>query len=243
MKLACASSAFDALLCSGALTQLEWVDHCAHDFGLDGAVFDVRHFPRTDDDYLAQIKKTCADLGLCVAALREDDLVTLPERDAASVFQRALALGAPLVACALPNETAMPLADAQESLSRCCSLAKKANVTLALRNRPQTFAAGAADLKRSAKEADSAWLRFGPEFSALEAGSDAQGLLARTVLAWERLDAHDCAERIAPLRALRGFLALDAPAGDARPDEAKSAFRRWREALALQAEPAVVDRT
>ncbi|MGH8163526.1 MAG: hypothetical protein ACREP1_04245, partial [Rhodanobacteraceae bacterium] len=70
MKLACSSTAFDRELRDGDLTQLEWIDRCARELAADGLVFDVAHFPRTDADYLAQVKKMCADLGLTVAAVR-----------------------------------------------------------------------------------------------------------------------------------------------------------------------------
>jgi len=76
MKLACSSTAFDQQLRSGDLTQLEWIDACARELAADGVVFDVRHFPRTDTDYLAQVKKMSADLGLTVAALRHDGFFT-----------------------------------------------------------------------------------------------------------------------------------------------------------------------
>ena len=44
-------------------------------------------------------------------------------------------------------------------------------------NEPHTFAAGAHDMKRVTKEADSAWLRYGPDFDCLEQGSDPRELL------------------------------------------------------------------
>ncbi len=69
MKLACSSTAFDVFLRSGELTQLEWIDLCAYELAVDGVVFDVRHFPRTDTDYLAQVKKMAVDSGLDVAAI------------------------------------------------------------------------------------------------------------------------------------------------------------------------------
>ena len=69
MKLACASSALHHAIERGDLTQLEFIDLCARELACDGVVLDVRHFPRTDDDYLAQIKKMAADRGLTVAAL------------------------------------------------------------------------------------------------------------------------------------------------------------------------------
>ena len=67
MKLACASGALNREIESGELTQLEFLDLCARDLASDGVVLDVRHFPRTDGDYLAQLKKMAADRGLDIA--------------------------------------------------------------------------------------------------------------------------------------------------------------------------------
>ena len=69
MKLACASSSLHRDIERGELTQLEFFDLCARELACDGVVLDVRHFPRTDDDYLAQVKKMAADRGLTIAAL------------------------------------------------------------------------------------------------------------------------------------------------------------------------------
>ncbi len=71
MKLACASGALHRSFVRGDLTQLEFLDLCAHELACDGVVLDVRHFPRTDDDYLAQVKKMAADRGLSLAALAD----------------------------------------------------------------------------------------------------------------------------------------------------------------------------
>src|SRR5579863_9211938 len=71
MKLACASSSFHRDIERGELTQLEFLDLCARELACDGVVLDVRHFPRTDDDYLAQIKKMATDRGLSIAALAD----------------------------------------------------------------------------------------------------------------------------------------------------------------------------
>ncbi|MFN2450529.1 MAG: hypothetical protein ABR508_12200, partial [Candidatus Baltobacteraceae bacterium] len=103
MKLACSSSAFDQDLRSGDLTQLEWLDRCAGSIAADGVVFDMRHFPRTDDDYLAQLKKMAADSGLTVAALRDDAF--FQTQDTAKTLGIALALGAPLLTAPLPAQT------------------------------------------------------------------------------------------------------------------------------------------
>ncbi|MBD5634860.1 MAG: hypothetical protein IAI49_10310, partial [Candidatus Eremiobacteraeota bacterium] len=73
MKIACSSASFAQEIRRGDLTQLDWLDLCANELELDGVVFDADHFPRTDADYLAQMKKAAADLGLTVAALAAGD--------------------------------------------------------------------------------------------------------------------------------------------------------------------------
>jgi hypothetical protein len=232
MKLACSSTAFDDLLRSGDLTQLEWIDLCAHELAVDGVVFDVRHFPRTDTDYLAQVKKMTADLGLSVAAVRHDGFFGADQVHMEQTLEIALALGAPLLSAPLPPETAAGWSDVQAYLGAATSLAKRHNVTIALRNVAHTFAASTHDMKRATKEADSAWLRYGPEFAALETGSDAEAILSKTVLAWHRFDGDMPAltEHVRLLERFRGFLVLDAD-GDMRPEQAKSAVRTWRTAL------------
>ncbi|HET6896413.1 MAG TPA: TIM barrel protein [Candidatus Baltobacteraceae bacterium] len=235
MKLACSSTAFHEQLASGALTQLEWIDICAHDVAADGIVLDVRHFPRTDTDYLAQVKKMAADVGLTVAALRHDGFFDGDEAHMEQAAEIAVALGAPLLSAPLPPETAASWSDVQTRLGTATSIAKRLNVTLAVRNAAHTYAATSHDLKRVAKEADSAWLRYGPDFAALDAASEPAALLGKTVLVWA-----DAAQPANALRTLlqdfRGFVALDEAAGDANAQDMKNALRLWRTAF-------VADRT
>lgn len=231
MKLACSSTAFDQQLRGGDLTQLEWIDACAREIAADGVVLDVRHFPRTDTDYLAQIKKLAADLGLSVAALRHDGFFTADDAHMEQTLEMALALGAPLLSAPLPPVTAAAWNDVLSGLGQAASLAKRFNVTLALRNKANSFAAGTHDMKRVTKETDSAWLRYGPDFNSLEEGSDPKELLPKAVLVWldgAHVDAFDDIVR-AMLRAYRGFLVLDAAQGDATVAGAKADVDRiWR---------------
>jgi hypothetical protein len=228
MKLACSSTAFDQQLRSGDLTQLEWIDACARELAADGVVFDVRHFPRTDTDYLAQVKKMSADLGLTVAAFRHDGFFTADSAHMEQALEMALALGAPLLSAPLPPATFAAWDSVLESLGEAAALAKRHNVTLALRNEPHSFAAGAHDMKRVAKETDSAWLRYGPDFDTLEEGSDPGELLPKTVLVWHDFGAGEDTLR-ALLQEYRGFVVLDAAQGDARVQAMKEAVDRiWR---------------
>jgi hypothetical protein len=234
MKLACASGALHRAIERGELTQIEFLDVCARELACDGVVLDVRHFPRTDDDYLAQIKKMATDRGLCVAALADPEFFGAPQERMAETIDRARALGAPLVAAPLSREIECSWSDQLARLGVAASLAKARNVTLALRNAPRTFAATTHDCKRVAKETDSAWLRFGPEPESLDGASDPRALQPNTVLLWS--DAAAQTERsIAATTAIfedfRGHLAIDRSDGLASVGELVDALRSWRMAI------------
>jgi sugar phosphate isomerase/epimerase len=234
MKLACASSAFHRDIDRGDLTQLEFIDLCARELACDGVVLDVRHFPRTDDDYLAQVKKMTTDRGLSLAALADPSFfASAPER-MNEILRHADSLGAPLVAAPLEREVSCSWSDQLARLGVATSLAKALNVTLAVRNALETFAAGTHDLKRVAKEADSAWLRFGPEPETLEGGSDAAALQQNTVLLWSDLRTQSTGSismTLAAFSGFRGHVALDERSGSADAALAAAAIRRWREEL------------
>jgi hypothetical protein len=235
MKLACASGALDSSFVGGDLTQLEFLDLCAHELACDGVVLDARHFPRTDADYLAQVKKMAADRGLTIAALADAAFFGFEERAMAEVFQVAAAIGAPLLAGELVRETGASWSEQLAKLNAATSLAKSFNVTLALRNTPGSFAESTHDCKRVTKEADSAWLRYGPRPTAFGAADDPSQLTPNSVLLWA--DAGDVDERsiAQTLRAFpefRGHLAIDALAGNTEIAIVRRALRAWRAALA-----------
>jgi sugar phosphate isomerase/epimerase len=235
MKLAVASSAFHRSLESGELTQLEFLDLCARDLACDGVVLDVRHFPRTDGDYLAQVKKMAADRGLGVAALADAGFFAAEETAMRSSLECAVALGAPLLASPLALETGGSWSVQLDRLGTATSLAKRANVTLALRNAVGTFAATAHDCKRVSKEADSAWLRFGLDPRAFDAASDVTTLVPNAVLLWSDIDAaaaRAIVDTIVAFASFRGHLALDERNGSATLAEMKNAMRSWRIAFA-----------
>jgi len=235
VKLAAASSALHRVIERGDLTQLEWVDLCAQELAADGVVLDVRHFPRTDAEYLAQVKKMAADRGLTIAAISDAAFFGAEHDGMQATMRIAVAVGAPLVAAPLAAETTWSWSEQLAALGTATSLAKADNVTLAVRNAPGTFAATTHDCKRVAKETDSAWLRFGPEPRALDAASDPSALAANSVLLWSNVG--DETERsvgdvIRGFAQFRGYLALDEPSGDAGVAEMQSAMRSWRIALA-----------
>ena len=216
MKIACSSASFADAIADGRLTQLEWLDLCANELEVDGVVFDAAHFPRLDGEYVAQLRKACVDLGLTVAALAEEAFL---ETSASDALARAQALGAPLLLLRAPAASSDPEAWGRfaESAKTASRLAKAANVTVALRNAPHTLCESGADLKRLAKDVDSAWLRFGPDLASL--GADEAGTLpSKSVIATysiaeiTRFAREDDAEAAGVLRALqrfRGFVVLE----------------------------------
>ncbi|MBV9232651.1 MAG: hypothetical protein JO030_01300 [Candidatus Eremiobacteraeota bacterium] len=235
MKFACASGAFDRAIASAELTQLEFLEVCAHQLACDGVVLDVRHFPRTDDDYLAQIKKLTTDWGLTIAALSDATFFTATPEVMDATLSQARALGAPLVAAPLGRPLEGSWSEQLERLDAATSRAKTANVTLAVRNAPDTFVVGTHDYRRAAKEADSAWLRYGPEPQTLEAGSDVGTLRNNTVLLWSDVATQtqrSIAETASVFRRFLGYLALDHKDCAADADAMIAGVRQWRAAMA-----------
>jgi hypothetical protein len=237
MKVACSSSALHRAFESGDLTQLEFVDLCAREWLCDGIVLDERHFPRSDSDYLAQVKKMAADCGLTVAALAAGDFFSGTADAMAATLERAVAIGAPLLSGTLATETESTWSEQLERLNTATSLAKSANVTLAVRNAPGTYAASSQECKRVLKEADSAWLRLGPEPQAFAAASDTDTTVVQTVLLWSSIGAQtetsiDLA--LTAFGAFRGHVCLDESSGDAKTSDVGPAVRSWKLALSAK---------
>lgn len=224
MKICCSSRSYARALQSGDLTQLEWVDRCAG-LALDGVDLGSAHFPRTDSDYLAQIRKLCVDRGLTVAALTCDDVIGGDaEVDAqASMIEtwisRAGELGAPLLRIVCGSSTGSPGVAWRElirGLKTITREAKAKNVTIALEPRDGSLVASAADCKRAQKECDSAWLRIAlPLDFALHADADGDAMLDETIIALS----HGADGDVDALRVLRhsgyiGFVSIETSGSD-----------------------------
>jgi hypothetical protein len=214
MKVAISSASFGSVFARGELTQLEWLDLCANELEADGIVFDSAHFPREDDEYLAQVKKCSVDLGLTIAAVAADGVL---ESDGARWLDVAATLGAPLLIAHAPSTSGDPAAWGRftEALQARAKDAKRVNVTLALRNAPGTLCVDVTDLARATKDVDSAWVRY-----ALDARSLGElRALARTVIAVHTIGDvdrfatdgdEDAATLVRGLARFRGFIVLDA---------------------------------
>jgi sugar phosphate isomerase/epimerase len=187
MKIACSSAGFSRAIAEGSLTQLEWLDLCANELEVDGVVFDRAQFPRTDDEYLAQLKKLAVDLGLTVAALSSSAAFAGGD---GTDFALAMRLGAPLVVRRAPATSEDPAAWGQftDEARTLASAAKATNVTLAVRNAKGTLCESSADVRRLAKDVDSAWLRFALEPAAFGTPDESDVLLAKSVIAFHALE-------------------------------------------------------
>jgi sugar phosphate isomerase/epimerase len=235
MLLSCSTSSYRRTIENGALTQLEWVDACARELPVDGVEFDARFFPRTDDDYLAQLKKLCADRCLTVASASA--IVPLGGDDVDAVLEsflpwidRALALGAPLLRFESGLTIGSPGIAWREfvrGLKVACAHAKRRNVTLALQSgHSGALVASPADVRRALKECDSAWLRVSMRAADLAGAGSAEwnDLMDETVIATTETGA---SEEIAALEIARyrGFLTL-CYAGERDETEAVPAILR-----------------
>lgn len=218
------------MLAAGALTQLEWVDLSAHELMLDGVEFAAAHFPRRDDDYLAQLKKLCVDRCLTVAAYYHDRPFDSSDADNSASelvesISSAAALGAPLVrfaAAAVSGSAGLGWRELVRGLKGACIDAKVRNVPLAIEPRPGTLVATPVDAKRVLKECDSAWLRFalpagclaGPQADEWNAALEDAIIVSAPVERLDTFGADEVIDYIAVLTHLwqkhyRGFLSLE----------------------------------
>jgi len=221
MKVCASSRSFARQFDAGRLTQLEWIDVVCEQ-ALDGVDLSTEHFPRRDDDYLAQVKKLCVDRGLTIAGVNTNvDFgagVIDPQIDTLrAATDVAAAIGAPIARfdCgAAQGSPGVAWRELVRGLKSICDHAKRRNVTMALAPKSGTLVATEADVKRALKECDSAWLRL-----AVPATPD-----------WE-LFARDAVIMVAPPQGFdmaaalrfRGFISLE---NDAGGDDVEH-LRRW----------------
>jgi len=227
VRIAVSSSTFRRPLAGGALTQLEWVERCASLLGADGVLADMADFPRTDGEYVAQLRKVAVDLGLVPFGIDApgllDPAATAAFRD--EVVAVAAGFGAAVIRTVLPAPGEVPPATFVETVRAAKALAraaKGANVTLLVAAAPGTLGEDLAGVKHLLKDVDSAWLRAVPSalLEPAEIGAkdrypafiatpsdDPGAVAARRDGAWIILDLADAAEpwdaAAAAVRALR----------------------------------------
>ena len=208
MRIAVSSSTFRQPLAAGELTQLEWLEHCANVLTVDGVLADVADFPRTDAEYIAQLRKVAVDLGIVPVGIDAPGLFDRGPADAGDVVALASGFGAAVVRTTLPPPGEVPPATFVETVKAAKALsriAKVANVTLIVAAAPGTIGADLAAIRHLLKDTDSAWLRACP--SVLD---DSEKLGARDRIPAFTAGAADDPAAVAA-RVSRGWIILDAP--------------------------------
>ena len=78
MQTSCSSWSYHRTIAAGKMDQLAWVRECAN-LELDGVELLSNHFPKTDRDYLIELKKTCADNYLTIAMVSAGGHLTVAD--------------------------------------------------------------------------------------------------------------------------------------------------------------------
>jgi hypothetical protein len=228
VRIAVSSSTFRRPLAAAELTQLEWLEGCASNLGVDGVLADVADFPRRDAEYVAQLRKVAIDLGLVPFGLDAAGLLD-PGAAPDEVLSIAVGFGAAIVRTTLPAPTEVPPAAfaaavvAGKALGRA---AKAANVTVVVAAAAGTLGEDFGSLKRLLKDVDSAWLRACPP-ALVAPGQVAPQDRFPAVAATPSDEPQAVVER-----AVRGWLILDAPAPEKPWEALAAAVDRLREAEA-----------
>ena len=212
MKIAVTSASFASSFRSGEMTHLEWLELCASRLDADGVVLALADFPRTDPEYAAQVKKVATDLGIVPVALDVPGLLDPAQPDAgrAAAVALASAAGAALLRVTagppgeLPPETFARMVASTKAFT---SLAKAANVTVAVAPEPDTLLGDLAAVQNFTKYVDSAWLRYDLPLAHPERGS----LSGRDRVLVERVGLD---QQPNELPASRGWLVLEGDGGD-----------------------------
>ncbi len=214
MRIAVSSRSFRRPLASHELTQLEWLERCASVLEVDGVLADVSDFPRTDAEYVAQLRKVAIDLGIVPLGIDAPG-VLVPELEAGArdlPIALASGFGAALLRTTAPPPGDVPPATFVAAVAGAKLLAraaKGANVTVLVAEAPGTIATDLAELRHFLKDADSAWLRGCPRAADFAAGGgkdrfpacvatpedDAEALARAARTAWVILDLGASAER------------------------------------------------
>jgi hypothetical protein len=167
VRIAVSSSSFRGPLAAGELTQLEWLERSATVLGVDGVLPALEHFPRTDADYVAQLRKVAVDLGIVPFGLDAPKLLepTAPPGTYEDTLALATGFGAAVIRTQLPQPGEIPPANFAEAVAAAKNLAKvakAANVTIVIVPAPGTLGEDLAEVKHLLKDVDSAWLRAAP---------------------------------------------------------------------------------
>ncbi|HTW84712.1 MAG TPA: hypothetical protein VMD91_11635 [Candidatus Sulfotelmatobacter sp.] len=233
MRLALSSSSFRRPLATAAVTQLEWLERCANVLDVDGVLVAAADFPRTDADYVAQVRKVAVDLGIVPFGLDLPGLLDPATPVAVRELLLALAqrFGAAVVRTTLPPPGEVPPATFVETVvvaKAVSKAAKAANVTVLVPAAPGTLGATLPEVRHLLKDVDSAWLRAVPPAVAAAADQAARGPVPA-------VSAGPQDDPAAVVAAAGGSWVLLELAASADPwDEAAQAVGRLRDAAAAR---------
>ena len=146
MRVGCAAYSYREALTSGTLTLEEFVDRCAG-LGLDGVELTSYYFPRTDREYLNQLKRHCFRRGQHILATAVGSTLTLEDegkrREQLGMIrdwiEHSVILGSP---CLRVFAGPVPPGDSEEqafrraleALQECVEAGARAGVSIALEN-------------------------------------------------------------------------------------------------------------
>ena len=228
MKVCASSRSFARQFDAQQLTQLEWIDAMCEQ-ALGGVDLSIEHFPRRDDEYLAQIKKLCVDRTLTIASVNTSGAfgagpIDPQIEELSTLLDVAATLGAPLArfACGAPEGSpGVAWRELVRGLKAACVRAKERNVSLAVLPKDGSLIATEAEVKRAFKECDSAWLRL-----ALPATADWELHGREAVIMVMPPTGFD----VAAAQRFRGFISLEDESGS---DDVEH-LRRWIDSLGLR---------
>jgi hypothetical protein len=230
MRVALSSSSFRRPLAAGVVTQLEWVERCASALDVDGVLVATADFPRSDPDYVAQVRKVAVDLGIVPFGVDAPGLLdpaTLPEQRAA-MLSLAARFGASVARTTLPPPGEVPPATfaATVLVAKAVSKeAKAANLTIVVPPCLGTLGADLAGVRHLLKDVDSAWLRACPPVLA-NGERGARGPFPAVV-------ATPADDPVAVVSAAGGsWIVLELPLAEAPWEPARAAIARLRDAAA-----------
>jgi hypothetical protein len=180
---------------------------------VDGAIFALADFPRTDSEYAAQVKKVAVDLGIVPVALDAPGLLDpdRPDGERTDAVELAAKSGAAILRTTagepgeLPPQTFVRMVAATKAMAK---VAKALNVTLAVTPAAGTLIASIADLKHLVKDVDSAWLRYDVRYD--DPARASLGPRDRVLIERVRLGAPFDQAAVAR----RGWFALEGDGGD-----------------------------
>ena len=203
---------------------------------LTRSLSEARHFPRTDAEYLAQLKKMAADRGLTIAALADMDFFTAAAEHAGEFWSEAVTASArqfwPRRLRVKPEVPGAQKLSAAEYGDVACKVARTSRWHFATRRKHSLHRHTTANALRKRRIRHGCVTVLQPQ--ALDIASDPRLLAPNTILLWS--DAADESDRtiadiLGAFPDFRGHLALDESSGAATVAALRASVHRWQRAM------------